>query len=260
MRRQPRWCVRASDEARYLRESRHGRGVLRQRQVRRALHGEPAAVLRCAAAMRAAPPPATGNVYELRLGLCADSGERWAYAPRFRSDMRVSWLASAMTAPRSLWAMSGGTSLSFAAGRASSGSRSPPRDRSCPASLSIPGDNLRFAAGSPILSSEQSRFPDCANTFPVPLLKIPCSRESNSLFRCTGNFAITLGICDQIRADFWDKASDSAKFPVFFPDNREFRSGDRFAADCLVSQGVGLKSLRICSFLARRNSLKTSAR
>ncbi len=28
----------------------------------------------------------------------------------------------------------------------------------------------------------------------------------------------------------------------------------------LGSQGVGLKSLRICSFLARRNSLKTSAR
>ena len=36
--------------------------------------------------------------------------------------------------------------------------------------------------------------------------------------------------------------------------------GDGFAADCLVSQGVGLKSLRICSFLARRNSLETSAR
>jgi hypothetical protein len=30
--------------------------------------------------------------------------------------------------------------------------------------------------------------------------------------------------------------------------------------DVLVSQGVGLKPLRICSFLARRNSLKTSAR
>jgi hypothetical protein len=28
----------------------------------------------------------------------------------------------------------------------------------------------------------------------------------------------------------------------------------------VVSQGVGLKSLRICSFLARRNSLKTPAR
>jgi hypothetical protein len=35
------------------------------------------------------------------------------------------------------------------------------------------------------------------------------------------------------------------KFPVKFPDNREFRAGDRFAAACVVSQGVGLKSLRI---------------
>jgi hypothetical protein len=38
------------------------------------------------------------------------------------------------------------------------------------------------------------------------------------------------------------------------------KAGDRFAPDCLVSQGVGLKSLRICSFRARRNSPKTSAR
>ena len=35
-------------------------------------------------------------------------------------------------------------------------------------------------------------------------------------------------------------------------------TGSRATAS--ISQGVGLKSLRICSFLARRNSPKTSAR
>ena len=46
---------------------------------------------------------------------------------------------------------------------------------------------------------------------------------------------------------------------IAYPAFRDAAGGDGFAADCLVSQGVGLKSLRICSFLARRNSLKTSA-
>jgi hypothetical protein len=59
--------------------------------------------------------------------------------------------------------------------------------------------------------------------------------QKNSLFRSVGNFAVTLGICFQIRADFRAWASYSANFPVVFPVNREFRSGDRFASDCLVS-------------------------
>jgi hypothetical protein len=42
---------------------------------------------------------------------------------------------------------------------------------------------------------------------------------------------------------------------IAYPAFRDAAGGDGFAADCLVSQGVGLKSLRICSFLARRNSL-----
>jgi hypothetical protein len=122
------------------------------------------------------------------------------------------------------------TSLSFAAGRASSGSRPPPQ--TAPALLpcrrpEITYDllqDLRFAL------LNKSRFPDCANAFPVMSLKIPCSIESNSLFRCTGNFAVTLGICDQIRAGCRDQAS------IFFPDNRELRAGDRFACDWLISQ------------------------
>ena len=76
------------------------------------------------------------------------------------------------------------------------------RNRSCLASMSTPGDNLRSAAGSRIRSSEQSRFPDCANTFPVLLFKIPCSSKSNSLFRCAGNLAVTLRICFEIRTRF----------------------------------------------------------
>ena len=43
---------------------------------------------------------------------------------------------------------------------------------------------------------------------------------------------------------------------IAYPAFRDAAGGDGFAADCLVSQGVGLKSLRICSFLARRNSLR----
>ena len=46
------------------------------------------------------------------------------------------------------------------------------------------------------------RFPDCANTFPVLLFKIPCSSKSNSLFRCAGNLAVTLRICFEIRTRF----------------------------------------------------------
>src|SRR6202035_5104958 len=43
---------------------------------------------------------------------------------------------------------------------------------------------------------------------------------------------------------------------IAYPAFRDAARGDGFAADCLVSRGVGLKSLRICSFLARRNSLR----
>src|ERR1700738_1569167 len=43
---------------------------------------------------------------------------------------------------------------------------------------------------------------------------------------------------------------------IAYPAFRDAAGGDGFAADCLVSRGVGLKSLRICSFLARRNSLR----
>jgi hypothetical protein len=111
-----------------------------------------------------------------------------------------------------------------------------------PALLSCrhPEDNLRSAAESPIRSFKQRRFPDCANPFPVLLFKIPCSRENNSLFRCAGNFAVTLGICNQIRADCRDNASDSAKFPCFFPDNREFASqtGSPWTASSATQSGL----------------------
>ena len=45
-----------------------------------------------------------------------------------------------------------------------------------------------------------------------------------------------------------------SKSPCIFAKSREIPPGDGFADDWLVSQGVGLKSLRICSFLARRKS------
>jgi hypothetical protein len=52
------------------------------------------------------------------------------------------------------------------------------------------------------LGVDLRRFPDRANTFPVLLFKIPCSSKSNSLFRCAGNFAVTLRICFEIRTRF----------------------------------------------------------
>jgi hypothetical protein len=73
--------------------------------------------------------------------------------------------------------------------------------------------NLRSAARSPIRSSEQSRFPDCANTFPVLSLKIPCSSKSNSLFRCAGNFSLIIRICYQIRTDFLDLGKRFREIP-----------------------------------------------
>jgi hypothetical protein len=112
-------------------------------------------------------------------------------------------------------------SLPFAAGRTSSGLRPPPIPETAPALLPCRRPEITYDLlqdlGFALLNKADSPI---APAFPVLLFKIPCSSKSNSLFRCAGNFAVTLGICDQIRADFWDEASDSAKFPVFFPDNR----------------------------------------
>ena len=181
---EPRWRVRASDKTRHLRESRRRCCVLRQRRARRVLHGEPAVFLRCAAtpALRATAPPTTDNVSKLRGGLCGDISERLAYAPRVPSGVRLSCPASVMTVPRFLGRRASGVA---------SASRLPTiccrphvkrlapaadhRNRSCLASMSTPGDNLRSAAESPTRSFKQRRFPDCANTFPVVLCK-------NSLF------------------------------------------------------------------------------
>jgi len=106
--------------------------------------------------------------------------------------------------------------LPFAAGRTSSGLRPPPIPETAPALLpcrrpeityDLP-QNLRFAP----LSKDDSLIAPirsllCCAKSPVRAKAIPCS--------VAGNFAVTLGICDQIRTDCRDKGSDCAKFPVF---------------------------------------------
>src|SRR5580693_8441058 len=75
----------------------------------------------------------------------------------------------------------------------------------CGSHLFRDGDGRQRQACNEVLRQEAMalcvdlrRFPDCANTFPVLLFKIPCSSKSNSLFRCAGNLAVTLRICFEI--------------------------------------------------------------
>jgi hypothetical protein len=79
----------------------------------------------------------------------------------------------------------------------------------CGSHLFRDGDGRQRQACNEVLRQEAKaigvdlrRFPDCANTFPVLLFKIPCSSKSNSLFRCAGNLAVTLRICFEIRTRF----------------------------------------------------------
>jgi hypothetical protein len=102
VRHQPRRGIRASDEARYVLESRHGYGVLRRWRTHHALHGEPDSVPRFATspALCAAVWTATGNGWEPRRDLCTPIGKRLEYALRLRLEVRLSWLALVMKALR----------------------------------------------------------------------------------------------------------------------------------------------------------------
>ena len=69
----------------------------------------------------------------------------------------------------------------------------------------------------------------------------------NTLIRFIGNSARSTRFIGTIWLPGAGSVPESSEFPVFFPDTRETRPRDRFAADCLLRQlGLLFRSLTVC--------------